>query len=487
MSGMRATVGLMRRALAPLALLALAALLFGAGCGGATKTSGSGSTPAGASMVPASAPVYVSINTDLSSDQFKQADALLQKFPGRDKLLTELRTSLSDEGVDLETVKSAVGPEVDIVLLDITKNPKVVGLTQPKDEAKFNQLLDTGTGHAKHEKIGDWTVFSDQQASIDAFKAAQSGDKLSDSSAFGDAMAKLPDEALVKAYVDGTGLNQALREQLQGQVQVAGSLANLDKLKWLGASLEAQDDGAAMRFVASGIDTGDADYTSDLVKKAPEGALVFATFKGVDKSFGQLSAGAGGAMVEQFLGLRLADLANLFKGETAVWVSAGTPIPEVTVVLSGDPKQSLATLNTLTAKLSALAGGAPRQTTVSGVALTEVPLSGVSIFYGEVDGKVLVTDTTNSVRDFLAGGGSSLADDPAFKSAVDASGMPDSYGAFVYVNIPDTIAAFSGLATAAGSNLPPDVDANARPLRSAVLWSSQDGGVADVQAFVEIR
>lgn len=472
----------MRQAIAPLlALLALVA----AGCGGATKTSGSGSVPAGAAMVPATAPVYVSINTDLSSDQFKQADALLQKFPGRDKLLTELRTSLSHEGVDLENVKSAVGPEVDVVALDITDNPKVVGLTQPKDEAKFNQLLETGTDPAKHEKIGDWTVFSDEQASIDAFKAAQSGDKLSDSSTFSDAMAKLPDEALVKAYVDGTGLNQALREQLQGQI--AGSLGGVDKLKWLGASLEAQADGAALRFVASGIDTGDADYTSDLVKKAPQGALVFATFKGVDKSFGQLSAGAGGAMVEQFLGLKLADVANLFKGETAVWVSPGTPIPEVTVVLSGDPKQSIGTLNTLTAKLAALAGGVPRQTTVSGVTLTEVALSGVSIFYGEVDGKVLVTDTTNSVRDFLAGGGSSLADDPDFKSAVDASGMPDSYGAFFYVNIPDTIAAFSGLAAAAGSNLPPDVDANVRPLRSAVLWSSQDGGVADVQAFVEIR
>jgi hypothetical protein len=477
----------MRRTIAPVfALLALvAALLVVAGCGGATKTSASG-TPAGAAMVPASAPVYISIDTDLSSDQFKLADELLQKFPGREKLLTELRKSLAHEGVDLENVKSAVGPEVDVVVLNIAKSPTVVGLTQPKDEQAFDKLLETGTSPAAHEKVGDWTVFSDEQASIDAFKAAQSGDKLSDSSSFGDAMAKLPGDALVKAYVDGTGLNQALREQLQGQV--AGSLGGVEKLKWLAASLEAQSDGAALRFVASGIDQGGGDYTSDLVKQAPQGALLFATFKGTDKTFNQLSQGAGGAVIEQFLGLKLTDVANLFQGETAVWISAGTPIPEVTVVLGGDPKQSIATLDKLSAKLSLLAGGAtPKQTTVSGVTLTEVPLGTVSIFYGEVDGKVLVTDTTNSVRDFQSGGGDSLADDAAFKSAVDASGMPDSYGAFVYVNLPDTIAALSGLASTAGSNLPPDVEANVRPLRSAVVWSSQDGGVADVQAFVEIR
>lgn len=473
----------MRRALAPLfALLALVA----AGCGGATKSAGSG-TPAGAAMVPATAPVYVSIDTDLSSSQIKQADELLQKFPGREKLLAELRRALAQEGVDLENVKSALGPEVDVVVLDVGKSPKVVGMTQPKDEQKFNKLLETGTSPAVHEKVGDWTVFSDQQGSIDAFKTAQSGDKLADKSTFGDAMAKLPAEALVKAYVDGTSLNQALREQLQGQA--VGSIGGVEKLKWLGASLEAQSDGAAMRFIASGISQGGGDYTSDLVKKAPRGTLLFATFKGTDKNLNELSQGSGGALVEQFLGLKLADVAKLFQGETAVWISAGTPIPEVTVVLSGDPKQSIATLDTLSAKLSSFAGGSagPKQTTVSGVPMTEVPLSGVSIFYGEVDGKVLVTDTTNSVRDFQSGGGDSLADDSSYKSAVTASGMPDSYSGFLYVNIPDTIAAFSGLASAAGSGLPPDVEANVRPLRSAVLWSTQNGGATDVQAFVEIR
>jgi hypothetical protein len=473
----------MRRALLWL-LPVLAAVA--AGCGGATKSTGAG--PAGASIVPASAPVYVAVYTDLSSGQIKQADELLKKFPGREQLLAELRKSLADEGVNLEQIESSLGPELDIVLLDVGPDPKVVALTQPKDEQEFDKLLETGSDPSVHTKVGGWTVFSDKQASLDAFKAAQKGDKLADKSTFTDAMAKLPDEALVKAYVDGSGLNQALREQLQGTVP-GGGLGGLEKLNWLTASLEAQDDGAALRFVANGFSQGTDDFTSELLKKAPQRALVFATFKGSDKSLKDLGQGAGGAAFEQLLGMRLSEFARLFRGETAFWMSAGTPIPEVSVVLSGDPKQSIATLDKLVRRLSTFGGAAtPRQTTVSGVPMRQVTFGNVfSIYYGAVDGKVLLTDTPSGVSDFRSGPGTSLADDRAFKSAVDASGMPDAYGGFFYVNIPDAVAAFSGLASAGGSTLPPDVEANLRPLRSAVLWSSKDGDSTDVQAFVEIR
>jgi hypothetical protein len=170
-------------------------------------------------------------------------------------------------------------------------------------------------------------------------------------------------------------------------------------------------------------------------------------------------------------------------------MSAGTPIPEISVVLGGDPAQSIATLDKLAARLSTAAGAsAPRQTTLAGVAMKQVTFGGVfSVYYGEVDGKVLLTDTAGGVSDFRSGPGTSLADDPAFKSAVDASGMPDSYGGFLYANIPDAVAAFSGLASAGGTSLPPDVEANLRPLRSTVIWSSEDGGSTNVQAFLEIR
>ena len=477
----------MRRLNPLLPLLLLALMLLVAGCGGATKT-GSSQAPAGASIVPASAPVYVSVDSDLSSDQVKQADELLQKFPGREKLLTQLRSSLSKEGVDIEKLKSSVGPEVDIVVLGLSADSNVVGMTQPKDEQEFVRLLDQGDQPAKHTKVGDWIVFSDSQAAIDAFTAAQSGEKLADKSSFDEAMGALPDVALAKAYVDGGSVNQGLREHLQGRVP--GGLGGLDKLKWLAASLEAQADGAALSFVADGIQQGAAtDFTSDLVDKAPQGALLFATFKADEKSFDQLTQGAGGAIIEQALGVKLSELAQLFNGETAVWVSAGALIPEITVVLGGEPKQSLATLDKLAARASVLAGGggSPRRTTVGGVEMTAVPLGPISVYYGEVDGKVLVTDTPNAVRDFSSGGGSSLADDPSYKDAVDASGMPESNGGFVYVDIPDAVAAVSSLASSSGSSIPPEVEDNLRPLRSLLVWISRDGSSTEVHAFLEIR
>jgi Protein of unknown function (DUF3352) len=471
----------MRRAV--LLLLPLLAIVA-AGCGGTTTSAGAG--PSGASIVPASAPVFVSVDTDLSSSQVKQADELLKKFPGRDKLLAQLNKSLADEGVNIEQVKDALGPELDIVVLDVTSNPNVVVLTQPKDEEQFVKLLAKGSDPPVHTTVAGWTVFSETQAALDAFKAAQNGDKLADKSTFTEAMGKVPDEALVKAYVDGSSLNQALQEQLQGQVP--GGLGGLQKLDWLVGSLEAQDDGAALHFVANGFSQGTGDYTSELLHKAPQSALVFATFKGLGKQFENVQ-GVTGAAFEQALGMKLSDFAQLFSGETAIWMSAGTPIPEISVVLGGDPKQSLATLDRLASRVSTLAGGAQsKQTTVAGVPMTQVTFGGVfSVYYGEVGGKVLLTDTRRGVTEFQNGPGSSLADDPSFKRVVDASGLPDAYGGFLYANIPDTVAALSGLASAAGDAVPPDVEANLRPLRSAVLWSSAAGDSTDVQAFVEIR
>ena len=473
----------MRRAVLLLPLLA--ALV--AGCGGATTT-GAGTTPDGASIVPATAPVFVSVDTDLSSDQIKQADALLKKFPGRDQLLAALNKSLADKGLDVDQVKKALGPELDIVVLDVSSNnAKYVALTQPKDEQEFEKLLASGSKPAVHTTIGGWTVFSDSQASLDAFTAAQNGDKLADKASFNEAMSKLPDEALAKAYVDGQALSQATQEQLQGQLP--GGTSGLDRLNWLSGSLEAQDDGASLHFVANGFSQGAGDYTSDLLDKAPQSALVFATFKGAGNQL-QGVEGAAGAAVEQALGMKLSELAELFDGETALWVSAGTPIPEVTVVLSSDPQRSRATLDKLVARLSQMAGGKAqsRDTTVGGVAVKQVTLGGLfSIYYGEVAGKVVLTDTPRGITDFSSGPGTSLADDPAFKSAVAASGMPDSYGGFAYVNIPDTVTMVSGLASSSGDSIPPDVQANLRPLHSAVLWSSADGDSTDVQAFVEIH
>src|SRR5207248_3205521 len=133
------------------AAAALAVLAFvGAGCGGGSKSGGTGSSGA-ASIVPASAPVYISIDTSLNSDQWKSLDSLLDKFPGKAKLLTQLRQSFeSDSKVSWkDDVKPALGPEVDVAVLDLESGSDVVGLLQPKDEDAFNRVVKKVNAEAK--------------------------------------------------------------------------------------------------------------------------------------------------------------------------------------------------------------------------------------------------------------------------------------------------------------------------------------------------
>ena len=51
---------------------------------------------------PGERPVLIALETDPDSDQWQQADELLSKFPGKARLLAEVRDGLADEGVDLD-------------------------------------------------------------------------------------------------------------------------------------------------------------------------------------------------------------------------------------------------------------------------------------------------------------------------------------------------------------------------------------------------
>src|SRR5918992_327206 len=123
-----------------LGVLAAGLALAAASCGGSSDTK---TTLSGAEMVPADVPLFVSIDTDLESEQWQTVQDLLDKFPGRDRLLAELKEELASEDVDFERdVRPALGPELGIALLDIEDGDTLVGLVQPEDEAKLSALLE---------------------------------------------------------------------------------------------------------------------------------------------------------------------------------------------------------------------------------------------------------------------------------------------------------------------------------------------------------
>src|SRR5262245_14311778 len=127
MSAMRPLRFLFLPGLAALALLVAA-------CGGSTTSASSGA-PGGSTVAPASAPVCVAVDTDSDSAQWKQAQAILDKFPGKDTLIQKIEQALQGQGLSYANdIEPALGPEVDVVVLGVAQGSHdVVAMTQPRD------------------------------------------------------------------------------------------------------------------------------------------------------------------------------------------------------------------------------------------------------------------------------------------------------------------------------------------------------------------
>src|SRR5262245_36578149 len=194
-----------------IAFACVLALFVAAGCGGSDSSTASG-TESAATVAPATAAAYVAVDTDLDSSQWKQAQDILERFPGRDQLLQQIEKELGEENVDFEQdVEPALGPETAIVVMP--GDHDVVGLTQPDDAAKLDALLerlneDESANYVTRE-IDGWTAIADTDQVLDAFDAARKEGTLDDDDAFQEAIGELPDEALVKAYASGDAVEKA--------------------------------------------------------------------------------------------------------------------------------------------------------------------------------------------------------------------------------------------------------------------------------------
>ena len=476
-----------------LPFLALAALL--AGCGSATKTSSSrGSIPAGASVVRAGSIAFVSIDSDTSSDQWKQLDELAQKFPGRDNLVAQLKQKITAHGVDYDAdVKPALGPELDVAVLSAgnESSTKAVALTKPDDPAKFKALVaklnakDSSGDRAVYREVDGWYALSDSQASIS--RALEGNAPLADDADFKEAMDKLPGDALAKVYVDGQRLSA-----LVPQSSSAGTAAlGLDKLQYVAASASAEDDGVRVQGATKG-GPGGGDFASSLIGGVPGDAFALLDFtgKGTTDQLGKLKSNPQAAKAiahfEQEYGVTLEQVLTLLSGEIAFYARPGIGIPELTFAL--DPKNqsaALATLDKLAAKLAEESGGKVEPGTQGGHAIKTVNLGQFAIHYGGVDDKVLITSGVSGIADY--GEGDHLQDSADFKQAQDAAGMPDSTGGVVYIDLKDALPLLEGFASLSGQSLPSSTTENLRPLRSFLAWTNTEGETRTFDAFLEIK
>jgi hypothetical protein len=476
----------MRRWISLFAVLTAVASVA-AGCGGASG--GGGSSGSAVGLVPGDAIAFVTVATDTGGTQLKNAQAVLDKFPAHTKLIAAFEKSLASSGMNAAQLETAVGPEVDVAILKVDGKPVPVGFTKPKDVTAFTALLKK----AKSEQISGWTVFASTQAALDAVKNRTTN--LSDASDYQDASKSLPGDTLASAFAGKSAFALAgpLADKASSQAGAAASAIDLSKLGWVAGAVTSHDDGIELEFHAHSTPASSAASSSQsLAGEIPGGVLAAASFDG-SRNVSSLSASALAqpgaasilAQVQKVLGVSVQDLVQAVNGPAILYLKAGAPLPEVTLVVKpADAQKAAQTVGALIGKFAKNAK--PTSTTVNGVTLQSVPLGPVSLYYGVLDGQLVLTDSQTAIGE-LQSKSNRLADDDAFKAAKKASGLPDSSPAWLYVDLQDTIPAVESLATLAGQAVPPTVGPNLQPLKSLVVYGSSDSGTTTAVVFLQTK
>jgi hypothetical protein len=478
-------------------LLAALALVL-SGCGAKDQSSAGG-----AEIVPASVPAFVSIDSDLSSDQWRQVDELLQKFPARSLLVGQLQASLKESsGLDYEDdIEPALGNEVDLVWLDFENGGEnVVALTKPDDKDAFERLVVKGNARGDDKLIcketDGWYACGFGQTPVDRFIALPDGDKLADDELFNDALEELPDDPLVHVYVRGQSIVDALRG-----LDFPGSPLPLgadQRPEFLSAALSAE--GSGFRLVGAGRaaeapKSAPVAFESKLVDVVPADAVAFLAFKGGNAYEQQLEElekneayRMGVQEFERMLGIPLSSLLTLFENEVGFYVRPGSPFPEVTLLIEApDEQEALERVNTaveaLTKSVPTQPCHAPQEE--AGVPVDCVDLGQVELRTAAFDQKVVVTIGQGAIAE-LRSDDDKLSDDDGFEDAREAAGMPAESVGFMWLDLEDGIPMILGLAGASGGMIPAHIRENLEPLGSVLAWAENDGRSGSFTAFLQI-
>ena len=160
----------MRRHVATLVAALAAALL--AGCGGG----GSGSaTDDALSFMPKDAPLAVAFQTDPNSDQYKQVNKLLGRFPFGGQIKQQFKNGLSSSGYDFDKdVKPVLGNDFVVTVPTAAalqqSNTPAIGALKAKDEGKAEELV-----KKKSTKVGTAEGTDVYRSGSDTFLAVKDG------------------------------------------------------------------------------------------------------------------------------------------------------------------------------------------------------------------------------------------------------------------------------------------------------------------------
>jgi Protein of unknown function (DUF3352) len=479
-------------------IAAFAALFVAAGCGGSASHQ-TAAVGGGASVAPASAVAYVSVDSNLDSAAWTRAKALLDRFPGKDELIANLRSSLRQEGLDWETdVKPALGDEVDAVWLDFQNNgDNVIGLTKPKDAAKFNALLAKAKKPPVHEEVDGWTVFAESRALLDRFdKARSDSGSLADDSTFSDHSGDLSADSIAAAWVRGSAAQTAFDRRLNASGLPAGATKKqFGTLDALTAAVTPGSDGIKLAATFSGdLDAGVSSYHAELPGAVPAGAIFYLSVNNIGDNLRKLLDSVPNfdqqrAQIELALGYPLDDVFALLSGEAGLAVypnEGGTPGVLLAAKVNNETKaQNI--LNRLVT-LAALSGRFHAQTVqIGAVQAKEIKLSDAMSAYAAVfDGNLVTTNSRKLIED-MQGAGPKLSDDSAYQAALTGARVPQDTNGFLYADLKETIEYVIPYVEVQGGTVPQTVKDNTAPLRGLLVYVSKDGGGYTLTGFLGIQ
>jgi hypothetical protein len=470
----------MMRLRAPLVLVAVLALVA-TGCGASTERTGS--VPASAALAPSDAVGFVTVVTDESSEQWAKADRLLGLFPdARVEVLGAFRTELAQDDLTwADDVAPALGDELVVV---VTAAHKPILLVQPESADALAALIAQSDDPLVQGTVDDWTALAETQADLAAYRAALGRGTLDGVESFSDAMTGLPEDALVRAWVDFASLARDLAAAFE-QSGVKDELG----VDWLATAVTAEDDGVHLAVGVRTPDGNGSSYESELFDHVPADAVAALSFGGtqgaLDRVEGAVDVGAVSSALEDAVGVSLDGVLDALSGEGLLYVrEGGEDLPEVTVVLAPpDTSKAFQTVDKVARSLAEQGGAEVRARTEGALTLYELTVEGMTVTYARLDDSVIVTTGPSGIADFL-GDGPKLVDDGAFTSAAERVELGDRTRGFAYVDIDGLVPLIESLAG------PEAVPAEAKDvlgvLDSLILQGSGDGDTTTLSGFLRV-